>query len=47
MKREFVWTEEGYKSDPAPIQLEGDYNLDNIAAAISLWDGSSGLKEGQ
>jgi len=36
MKREFVWAEEGYKSDPAPIQLEGDYNLDNIAAAITV-----------
>ena len=36
MKREFVWAEEGYKSDPASIQLEGDYNLDNIAAAITV-----------
>ena len=35
-KREFVWTEEGYKSDKATIQLEGDYNLENIAAAISI-----------
>ena len=35
-KREFVWTEEGYISDKATIQLEGDYNLENIAAAISI-----------
>ncbi|MDE0916859.1 MAG: UDP-N-acetylmuramoyl-tripeptide--D-alanyl-D-alanine ligase [Flavobacteriales bacterium] len=36
MKRAFIWDEEGYKSNPAPIQLEGDYNLDNIAAAITV-----------
>jgi UDP-N-acetylmuramoyl-tripeptide--D-alanyl-D-alanine ligase len=36
MNREFVWAEEGYKSDPAPIKLEGDYNLDNISAAIAV-----------
>jgi len=34
--REFVWSEEGYESDSTQIQLEGDYNLDNIAAAISI-----------
>ena len=36
MKRQFIWDEDGYKSNPAPIQLEGDYNLDNIAAAIAV-----------
>ncbi|MEZ7817677.1 MAG: UDP-N-acetylmuramoyl-tripeptide--D-alanyl-D-alanine ligase [Flavobacteriales bacterium] len=36
LKRKFVWAEEGYKSDLSPIQLEGDYNLDNIAAAIAV-----------
>jgi UDP-N-acetylmuramoyl-tripeptide--D-alanyl-D-alanine ligase len=36
LKRKFAWAEEGYKSDPSPIQLEGDYNLDNIAAAIAV-----------
>jgi len=34
--REFVWSEEGYESYSTQIQLEGDYNLDNIAAAISI-----------
>jgi len=36
LKRKFAWAEEGYKSDLSPIQLEGDYNLDNIAAAIAV-----------
>ena len=34
--RKFVWAEQGYESKSRDIQLEGDYNLDNIAAAISI-----------
>ncbi|MAU76635.1 MAG: UDP-N-acetylmuramoyl-tripeptide--D-alanyl-D-alanine ligase [Crocinitomicaceae bacterium] len=36
MRRQFMWDEDGYKSNPAPILLEGDYNLDNISAAIAV-----------
>ena len=35
-ERKFVWAEGGYSSDPLPVQLEGDYNLDNITTAIAL-----------
>jgi UDP-N-acetylmuramoyl-tripeptide--D-alanyl-D-alanine ligase len=34
--RRFVWAEHEYESESQEIQLEGDYNLDNIAAAISI-----------
>jgi UDP-N-acetylmuramoyl-tripeptide--D-alanyl-D-alanine ligase len=34
--RKFVWAEQGYESEERDIQLEGDYNLDNIAAAITI-----------
>jgi UDP-N-acetylmuramoyl-tripeptide--D-alanyl-D-alanine ligase len=34
--RSFVWSTSNYKSPPLPIQLSGDYNLDNIAAAIAV-----------
>ncbi|PCJ80675.1 MAG: UDP-N-acetylmuramoyl-tripeptide--D-alanyl-D-alanine ligase [Bacteroidetes bacterium] len=34
--RKFVWSENGYESDHKTIKLEGDYNLDNIAAAITI-----------
>ena len=34
--RKFVWTEGGKSSEPLPVQLEGDYNLDNITTAIAL-----------
>jgi UDP-N-acetylmuramoyl-tripeptide--D-alanyl-D-alanine ligase len=34
--KEIVWSEEGYESDKTQIHLEGDYNLDNIAAAIAI-----------
>ena len=34
--RKFVWAEQGYESESRDIKLEGDYNLDNIAGAISI-----------
>ena len=34
--RMFVWAEEGYESPRKGVQLEGDYNLDNIVAAITI-----------
>jgi UDP-N-acetylmuramoyl-tripeptide--D-alanyl-D-alanine ligase len=34
--RTFVWSSKNYKSPPLPILLEGDYNLDNISAAIAV-----------
>ncbi len=34
--RKFVWSEEGFVSEPNSLQLQGDYNLDNIAAAIAI-----------
>ena len=34
--RMFIWAEEGYESPRKGIQLEGDYNLDNIVAAITI-----------
>ena len=34
--RSFVWSQEGLKSDALPVQLEGDYNLDNITTAITI-----------
>lgn len=34
--RKYVWFEEGYESGNKPVKLEGDYNLDNIAAAITI-----------
>jgi len=34
--RKFIWSENGYESDYKSIKLEGDYNLDNIAAAIAI-----------
>ncbi|MBI48935.1 MAG: UDP-N-acetylmuramoyl-tripeptide--D-alanyl-D-alanine ligase [Crocinitomicaceae bacterium] len=35
-ERKFVWFEGGESSDTLPVQLEGDYNLDNITTAIAL-----------
>ena len=35
-RRMFVWAEEGYESPRKGVQLEGDYNLDNIVAAITI-----------
>jgi UDP-N-acetylmuramoyl-tripeptide--D-alanyl-D-alanine ligase len=34
--RKFVWSEQGYESEAIGVQLGGDYNLDNIAAAITI-----------
>ena len=35
-ERKFVWSEQGYESEAIGVQLGGDYNLDNIAAAITI-----------
>ena len=35
-EREFVWSKGGEKSPALPVQLEGDYNLDNITTAIAV-----------
>ena len=35
-ERKFVWSEGGEKSKALPVQLEGDYNLDNITTAIAV-----------
>ncbi len=34
--RSFVWSEGGKTSEALPVQLEGDYNLDNITTAITV-----------
>ena len=34
-ERRFVWAEGGEESEALPVQLEGDYNLDNITTAIA------------
>ena len=33
--RKFVWAKGGFKSEELEVNLEGDYNLDNIATAIA------------
>ena len=35
-ERRFVWAEGGEESEALPVQLEGDYNLDNITTAIAV-----------
>ena len=35
-ERRFVWSEGGEESEALPVQLEGDYNLDNITTAIAV-----------
>ena len=35
-ERRFVWTAGGEESEALPVQLEGDYNLDNITTAIAV-----------
>ena len=33
--RKFVWAKGGFKSEELEVNIEGDYNLDNIATAIA------------
>ncbi len=35
-ERKFAWTEGDRENEALPIQLEGDYNLDNITTAIAV-----------
>lgn len=35
-ERRLVWAEGGEESEALPVQLEGDYNLDNITTAIAV-----------